>query len=481
MDAELSVVVPCYNESGNIPALLERYAAVARELRLELILVDNGSTDDTAELLGRELGRPEYAFARSIRVDKNVGYGHGIRTGLGHCRAGAAAFSHADLQCPPEDLLRGYRLYQEVSRTGPVLVKGRRRGRTGAEAVISRSYNALARGMLGLPAVDVNGQPKIFGRELVRRLEAGPDDFAFDLFVLKQAARDGLRIVEFDVAFAARPHGRSKWAYSPFSRARGILRAFWQMTRLSFTPLLVTILSGAGSFSLAQPPRRVRYYTTVEYFLKDGAGRKAADAAKPAQADILSFGYDSTSVETKARGGFGVRAGAFWQPFASRSLVLGEEPETFLIGGSLGYIGGPVVRQRLDAKSASQGDGSVSYVHRTYFLRALAEAQARLPVNERLGLRLGMGVGLAHARSRASLSMSGSLASVSGVTGSERRSWTGLTWELSPSLSVPWGRRDLTLGLRYADFPRFKAKENSTAVMDSLDWNPWGFFLSASF
>jgi len=232
MKTELSVVLPCYNESGNIPAILERFSAIARELRLELILVDNGSTDGSGEILERELRKAEYSYARSVRIEKNIGYGHGIRFGLQHCRSEVVGFSHADLQCPPEDVLRGYRFYKDLAREGAILVKGRRTNRSGTEAFISRSYSALSRWLLGLPPVDVNGQPKLFARGLVGALQNGPDDFSFDLFVLYQAVRSGVRIVEYDVSFDMRRHGQSKWAYSPISRIRGILRAIGQMGRM---------------------------------------------------------------------------------------------------------------------------------------------------------------------------------------------------------------------------------------------------------
>ncbi len=79
-----SVVLPCYNEADNLPPLLARYAEAwhAQNLPAELILVDNGSTDHTAEVLARELARPELAFARVVRVPVNRGFGHGTFTGL---------------------------------------------------------------------------------------------------------------------------------------------------------------------------------------------------------------------------------------------------------------------------------------------------------------------------------------------------------------------------------------------------------------
>ena len=228
---KLSVVIPCYNEAPNLPALVAGYAVVAARTDLELILVDNGSTDDTPAALAALLKEPRYSFARSLRVERNVGYGHGIRAGLAECRGEASAFSHADMQCRPEDVLRGFELYGK-SGPGTVLVKGRRTNREGLERFLSAGYSGLACAALGIPAADVNGQPKIFPRSLAALLAGGPDDFALDLYVLYRAARAGLRVVEFDVAFEPRLHGESKWAFNARAKLRGILRFFRQIVRI---------------------------------------------------------------------------------------------------------------------------------------------------------------------------------------------------------------------------------------------------------
>src|SRR3989344_2901291 len=126
MNPLLSVVLPCYNEEKNIFTLLERYSRISRKIPMELVLVDNGSTDETEAVLKKYL--PKYRFARSVKVKKNVGYGFGIFTGLKAARGEFLAYSHADMQCDPEDVLRGWSL---LSRKKSVFVKGSRKGRKG--------------------------------------------------------------------------------------------------------------------------------------------------------------------------------------------------------------------------------------------------------------------------------------------------------------------------------------------------------------
>ena len=65
---KFSIVIPCYNEAENIPILLERFASVIEGEEIEVVLVNNGSTDQTKQVLKECL--PKYYFARSILVEK---------------------------------------------------------------------------------------------------------------------------------------------------------------------------------------------------------------------------------------------------------------------------------------------------------------------------------------------------------------------------------------------------------------------------
>lgn len=236
---ELSVVLPCFNEEGNLTALLKRYRLVARKIALELVLVDNGSTDGTPAVLARELAKPENAFARCVRIEKNVGYGHGIQIGLEAAKAPAAAYSHADLQCPPEDVLSALEIFKRHSKEGLCLIKGRRKGkRAFLDRCVTWVYNGLGAVVLGLRAVpaqrsavaahvpDINAEPKLFDRGLIEELGRGPKDFTYDLFTLHCAKRRGMRIVEFEVSYEARRWGKSKLAANPWVRLKTSLNAF---------------------------------------------------------------------------------------------------------------------------------------------------------------------------------------------------------------------------------------------------------------
>jgi glycosyltransferase involved in cell wall biosynthesis len=227
-----SIVLPCYNEAENLPLLLERYAQVWEDLPAELILVNNGSTDDTARVLECELSRPELSFARAVLVPQNKGYGTGIYAGLQAACGEYLGFSHADMQCSPADLFAAYRRLTSQPEPQRALVKGKRNRRGFGDSLVTNTMAALATGVLWHKLTDINAQPKVFHRSHLPRLSKPPTGFQFDLYVLYQAGRAGLQIVTVPVEFGKRAHGQSKWAYNLASRYRTIWATIVYIFRL---------------------------------------------------------------------------------------------------------------------------------------------------------------------------------------------------------------------------------------------------------
>ena len=70
----LSIVLPCYNEEKNIPDILKRFSEIISSSDIEVVLVNNGSVDNTEQMIKNEISRNSYTFARIARVEKNIGY-----------------------------------------------------------------------------------------------------------------------------------------------------------------------------------------------------------------------------------------------------------------------------------------------------------------------------------------------------------------------------------------------------------------------
>jgi glycosyltransferase involved in cell wall biosynthesis len=219
----LSLVIPCYNEAKNLPLLIDRCNCVfAGRSDAEVVLVDNGSTDDSADVLARSL--VGNSLIRSIRVPVNQGYGHGILEGLRSAKSEILAWTHADMQTDPGDGLRGFKLFKASDDPHRLFVKGRRIGRPMADAVFTVGMAAFETVLLRTPLWDINAQPTIFSRRFFEAWQNPPDDFSLDLYAYFMAKSEGLTTRRIAVTFATRAHGTSRWNISPAAKMKFIRR-----------------------------------------------------------------------------------------------------------------------------------------------------------------------------------------------------------------------------------------------------------------
>ena len=121
----LSIIIPCYNELLSIETLIDECLIILND-EIEIILVDNGSTDGSYEYL-KALKLPKNIIP--IRTEKNLGYGNGVLLGLNHSNGEILSWTHADLQTDLSDVLRGYDLYKKELLNKTCLVKGERKNR----------------------------------------------------------------------------------------------------------------------------------------------------------------------------------------------------------------------------------------------------------------------------------------------------------------------------------------------------------------
>lgn len=205
---KFSLIIPCYNEAANLPLLLERCKNMVHANGLEIILVDNGSTDNSSEVLKKLL--PGYSHCRSIRVEKNQGYGFGILSGLRAAQGEILGWTHADMQTDPHDALRGLEFFDKHGST--VFAKGRRYGRPLTDVIFTVGMSFFETLLLRKPMWDINAQPNLFSRTFFETWQSNaPHDFSLDLYCYYQAHCNKLKIFRFPVKFGERVHGVSHW------------------------------------------------------------------------------------------------------------------------------------------------------------------------------------------------------------------------------------------------------------------------------
>jgi glycosyltransferase involved in cell wall biosynthesis len=216
---KFSLIIPCYNEAKNIPTLLERCREV-ESFDGEIILVDNGSSDNTIEVLKELL--PKYPGCRSIRVENNIGYGFGVLEGLKAAEGDVLGWTHADLQTDPLDVISGIKIF-EVNGLD-IFVKGKRFGRPMADTFFTVGMSFFETILLKTWLWDINAQPNLFTRRFYESWINPPHDFSLDLFVFYQAKLIGLPVFRFPVKFGERLHGVSHWNVDWDAKKRFIRR-----------------------------------------------------------------------------------------------------------------------------------------------------------------------------------------------------------------------------------------------------------------
>lgn len=205
---ELTVVAPCYNEELNVDALCARTLAVfdAMPIPVELVLVDDGSRDDT-------WGRISAAMAadprvRGVRHPKNRGIVGGWLSGLEHARAPLVCLIDSDLQNRPEDIPRLHATYVAEQ---PDMVQAVRHSQGSLNRLaFSKGLNLLLNVTFGMHLRDNKSGFILCRREVLADILADAPGYRyFQSFIGVAAGARNLRVAEIDTVFEARTAGES--------------------------------------------------------------------------------------------------------------------------------------------------------------------------------------------------------------------------------------------------------------------------------
>lgn len=143
-----SVVIPCYNEAENIPLILNRFQEVLADRDdVEVVLVNNGSTDNSHNVFESLI--PKFPFARVVNVEVNQGYGYGILKGLENTTGDFLGWTHADMQTDPNDVVKAWTLIKKEGEGENVYLKGLRKGRSIFDLIFTIGMSFLKRFICG--------------------------------------------------------------------------------------------------------------------------------------------------------------------------------------------------------------------------------------------------------------------------------------------------------------------------------------------
>src|SRR6187551_1785944 len=205
----LSVFFPAYNDSGTIASLVITALRTARALTPdhEVIVVNDGSADNTAEILD-ELART-YPQVRIVHHEKNRGYGGALRTGFASATRELVFYTDGDGQYDPAemevlwrrfddsvDLVNGYK----ISRSDPL-----------HRIIIGRIYHHTVKVLFGLKVRDVDCDFRMMRRAIFDRVHLEHNSGVICLEMMKKITDAGFRIVEMPVHHYHRAYGKSQF------------------------------------------------------------------------------------------------------------------------------------------------------------------------------------------------------------------------------------------------------------------------------
>ncbi len=228
---DLSIVIPCYNEALNIPTLINEFEAVVKERKdISIILVDNGSTDNSQVVLQQTIAKSPFKdIFEIVHVPINKGYGHGILQGLFATKTSVIAWTHADLQTPPKDVIAAFDSYKGMKMEQPnkeIFVRGIRKKRAWGATFFTWGMGVMSSMALSQKLYDVNAQPKLFSKSFFDRIQSeAPNDFSLDLYFLYHAQQQCI-MKEIPVFFHNRVHGEAKGGGSLKTRIKLIKRTY---------------------------------------------------------------------------------------------------------------------------------------------------------------------------------------------------------------------------------------------------------------
>jgi glycosyltransferase involved in cell wall biosynthesis len=223
---EITVVVPAHNEAGEIATVVSNIERALRSVvaKLEIIVVDDGSTDETPEILSGLLSEGRI---RVVRHQVNRGYGAALRSGFSAASSDFVSFIDGDGQLDPADLRQllacadrdtfaiGYR----KQRNDPAF-------RVLLGAVFSRLFVPLA---IGIRVRDVDCALKVFPAQYFRMVTLRADGALINAELLAHARTLGYRIEQIPVAHYARTHGEQSGA--KLSVVLKVLKELWHIRK----------------------------------------------------------------------------------------------------------------------------------------------------------------------------------------------------------------------------------------------------------
>ena len=242
MENKISIIIPVYNEWKTIRELLEQLLGL--KLNKEIIVVDDGSSDGTSEILSSM----KHPLITVYQHAKNRGKGAAIRTGLSVCTGSIVIIQDADLEQDPQDI---YELVKPILNEGAQVVYGSRFLRAPPRMkwhayVANLFLSYLTRVLYAADITDVETCYKVFRTEVLKSIALEAEGFEFEPEITAKILRNGISIREVPI--------KEDWFHGYDNNSKKVtwkdgVKAVWTLFKYRWMPLR----PAAGDRTAAEP------------------------------------------------------------------------------------------------------------------------------------------------------------------------------------------------------------------------------------
>lgn len=225
---DISIVIPVFNEGKSVGLVLDLISEIDwYPYRIETIAVDDGSTDETAEVIRR------YPYVKYLRHQKNMGKGAALKTGFARAKGRVVVVQDADMEYSPEilpELVKPILLGQADVVYGSRFT-GKSKGMSLSHYMGNKLLSLTARLLFEVPITDIMTGSKAFSRAVMDSFQLDESGFEVEIEMTSKTLQNGWRFNEIPIGYSYRTEGESKIGFKD-----GVKSLFRLFTSVYNTP-----------------------------------------------------------------------------------------------------------------------------------------------------------------------------------------------------------------------------------------------------